>query len=155
LPQTSQDEVGQLIAGFNQLLTTLAKRDADLQDSRQHLQVVAQRLVEAQEIAHLGSWTLDLVTDTLLWSDEVYRIFEFDAQQFEPTYAAFVGTIHPDDRAAVDQAYTQSLLTRSSYQIEHRLQLPDGRIKWVQERCQSEFDASGRALRSVGTVQDL
>ena len=155
LPQTGNDEIGQLIAAFNQLLATLSQREHDLRDSQQQVQVVAQRLLDAQEIAHLGSWTLDLVTGVLLWSDEIYRIFELDQQHFEPTYAAFVAAIHPQDRSAVDQAYTQSLVSRSPYQIEHRLRMPDGRIKWVQERCQSEFDASNRALRSVGTVQDI
>ena len=155
LPQTSDDEIGQLIAAFNQLLANLSVRESDLRDSREQVQVAVQRLLEAQQIAHLGSWTLDLTTGSLVWSDEIYRIFELDPQKFEPSYAAFVDAIHPDDRVAVDQEYTRSLVTRSAYLIEHRLQMPDARIKWVQERCHTEFDASGRALRSVGTVQDI
>jgi len=63
--------------------------------------------------------------------------------------------IHPDDRDKVNQAYTQSLEDRQPYDVVHRLKLADGRIKWVHEHCTSEFDASGKPLRSVGAVQDI
>jgi len=113
------------------------------------------RLAEAQRMAHLGHWELDLVANRLKWSDEIYRIFEIDPQQFGATYEAFLDSIHPDDREAVNQAYTDSLRDRAAYQIEHRLQMKDGRIKYVLEKCETTFDADGKPLRSLGTVQDV
>jgi PAS domain S-box-containing protein len=113
------------------------------------------RLAEAQRIARVGSWELDLVNNVLVWSDEIFRLFEVDQRQFGATYEAFLDAIHPDDRAAVNQAYTDSLTSREPYEITHRLLMPDGRIKWVQERCTSDFDDQGRPLRSQGTVQDI
>ncbi|HEU0233805.1 MAG TPA: EAL domain-containing protein [Gallionella sp.] len=112
-------------------------------------------LNEAQRLGHLGSWELNLVSGELRWTDEVYRIFELDPAQFSPSYENFLNAIHPDDRDRINQAYTQSLTDRSPYDIEHRLLFSDGRIKWVQEHCSSEFDASGKPLRSVGAVQDI
>ncbi len=148
LPIESQDEIGQLIGGFNRLLEILAQREAALRTS-------TDRLNEAQRISHIGSWTLDLESGKLDWSDEIYRLFALDPAHFEATYEAFLNAIHPADREAVNRAYTASLESRAPYEITHRLLMPDGSIKWVVERCNSEFDASGKPLRSVGTVQDI
>jgi diguanylate cyclase (GGDEF)-like protein/PAS domain S-box-containing protein len=112
-------------------------------------------LNEAQRLGQLGSWELDLVSGELRWSDEIYRIFELDPAQFSPSYENFLNRIYPDDRDKVNQAYTQSLEDRQHYDITHRLRLPDGRIKWVREHCTSEFDVSGKPLRSMGAVQDI
>lgn len=115
----------------------------------------ARRLIEAQRIARIGHWALDLEVNRLQWSDEIYRIFEIDPARFAASYEAFLALIHPDDRDKVTKAYTDSLKTRQPYRIEHRLLLPDGRVKYLLEQCETEFDASGRALRSLGTVQDI
>ncbi len=66
-----------------------------------------QRLKRSQEIAHLGSWELDLATNHLSWSDEVYRIFGLEPQEFAATYEAFLEAVYPDDRNAVDEAVLQ------------------------------------------------
>ena len=113
------------------------------------------RLHDAQRIAQVGSWELDLATNRLLWSDEIFRIFEIDPTRFRATYEGFLNTIHPDDRAAVKSAYEASLIHRQPYAIEHRLMFPDGRIKFVHEQCETSFDTAGRPLRSTGTVQDI
>lgn len=113
------------------------------------------RLREAQAIAHVGDWELDLVGTRLAWSDETYRIFEADPASFQATYRAFLAGIHPDDRARVDQAYRASIAGRTPYSVEHRLLLKGGRIKHVLERGRTDYDAAGRPVRSVGTVLDL
>lgn len=112
-------------------------------------------LNEAQHLAQIGSWELDLTRDRLLWSAETYRIFEVDPAAFGSTYAAFLDTVHPDDRDFVDQAYTGSLNSYQPYDIVHRLLMPDGRVKYVNERCETQFTAAGQPLHSLGTVQDI
>jgi diguanylate cyclase (GGDEF)-like protein/PAS domain S-box-containing protein len=113
------------------------------------------RLNEAQRIAQVGSWELDLSSGKLTWSDEIFRLFEIDKTAFCATYEAFLEAVHPEDRERVDQTYTHSLATRTPYEITHRLRMPDGRIKWVNERCETRYDAQGKALLSTGTVQDI
>jgi diguanylate cyclase (GGDEF)-like protein/PAS domain S-box-containing protein len=115
----------------------------------------AQRLNEAQRIAQVGSWELDLASGKLTWSDETFRIFEIDQASFGASYETFLDAIHPEDREQVNQAYTDSLATRTPYEITHRLRMPDGRIKWVNERCETLYDEQGKALYSTGTVQDI
>lgn len=112
-------------------------------------------LDEAQRLGQLGSWELDLVKGALYWSAEIYRIFELDPADFQPSYENFLKAIHPEDRDKVNQAYSQSLIDKQSYDVEHRLLMPDGRIKWVHEHCTSDFDEAGKPLRSVGAVQDV
>jgi len=121
----------------------------------QALRTSEERLNEAQRIAQVGSWELDLVANKLTWSDEIFRIFEIDKTKFGATYEAFLNAIHPEDLKAVNAAYTGSLVTRKPYDITHRLRMADGRIKYVHERCESEFDAEDKPLRSMGTVQDI
>jgi PAS domain S-box-containing protein len=114
-------------------------------------------LEKAQEVAHLGSWELDLVHNRLSWSDEVYRIFGLKPQEFSATYEAFLERVYPDDRQKVDDAYGGSLRENSdSYEIEHRVVRKDtGKVRVVNERCEHLRDATGKITRSVGTVQDI
>lgn len=130
----------------------------DITARRRHeeaLRASTERLNEAQRIAKVGNWELDLASGKLSWSDEIFRIFEIDQARFDATYEAFLNAIHPEDREGVNAAYTDSLETRTPYDISHRLLMADGRVKYVREHCESEFDAAGKPLRSVGTVQDI
>ncbi|MBF0245563.1 MAG: PAS domain S-box protein, partial [Planctomycetes bacterium] len=113
------------------------------------------QLQAAQRMAKIGNWELNLTDNTLTWSEEVFRIFEIEQSRFGATYEAFLNAIHPEDRASVNEAYTESLRTRTPYKIDHRLLMKDGRIKHVLEHCESEFGAGGQPLISRGTVQDI
>ena len=128
---------------------------AEIRRNEEELRQSEARLNEAQHTAHLGSWELDLSTGHLHWSDEIFRLFEIDKTRFVATYEGFLNATHPDDRDTVNRAYTESLVTRQPYDITHRLRMTDGRIKWVHERCFTEFGADGKPLRSRGTVQDI
>lgn len=112
-------------------------------------------LNEAQRLAHLGDWDLDLAGNVLTWSDEIYRIFEIDPHEFGASYDAFLNAIHPDDRELVNRAYTDSVKSRTPYNIVHRLLMKNGEVKYVNERCETFYDAEGKPLRSIGTVHDI
>jgi PAS domain S-box-containing protein len=114
-----------------------------------------QQLREAQRIAQLGHWELDLPSGHLEWSDEVFRIFEVDPARCGASYEVFRATVHPDDREAVDRAYRESVQSRSDFAITHRLRLSDGRIKHVRAQGRSYYADDGTPLRSVGTVRDV
>lgn len=112
-------------------------------------------LREAQDIARMGRWDLDLLSGQLVWSDGIFTIFEVRRAEFAASYQAFLAFVHPDDRAMVDQTYRDSVAQKTSYDIEHRLLMPDGRVKWVCEIGRTTYDAAGAPVRSVGTVQDI
>ena len=114
-------------------------------------------MTRAQEIAYLGSWELDLVNNRLSWSDEVYRIFGLEPQEFGATYDAFLEAVHPDDRAAVDAAYSGSLREgKDTYEIEHRVvRRSNGEVRIVHEKCEHVRDETGRIIKSIGMVHDV
>ncbi len=130
----------------------------DMTDRKQIEEALRRRdrqLVEAERIGQMGSWELDLLTNRFEWSDEIFRILEIDPTRFGASYKTFLNLVHPDDRQAVDQAYTNSVRNPLPYQITHRLLLADGRVKWLDERGETFYDDDGRALRSVGSVLDI
>ncbi len=140
------------------LLGWLAWKTRDITEHKraeEELRTSEARLNEAQRLAHLGSWELDLTRDALFWSDEIYRIFEIDSVHFGASYEAFLNLVHPEDRATVNAAYLDSVKSKTPYEITHRLLMSDGRIKYVHERCETFYDDNGVPLRSIGTVQDV
>jgi diguanylate cyclase (GGDEF)-like protein/PAS domain S-box-containing protein len=127
----------------------------DYVENKLEIEKQLQSMREAQELANIGHWELDLIENNLYWSDEVYRIFGLNPQEFEATYEAFLDRIHPDDREMVNNAYSTSVANRTSYHIVHRVLTIDGKIKYVEERCLHDFDSSGNVKRSIGTVHDI
>ncbi len=114
-----------------------------------------QELRESQAVAKVGSWTTDLLTMSVTWSRETHHIFGTDPEDFAPTHAGFLDLVHPDDRVAVNAAFLGSLETPEPQEIEHRVVVTGRRPKFVKERWQTFFDAEGRAMRAVGTCQDI
>ena len=121
---------------------------------RRQLRQERARLLEAQRVAKIGSWETDLATMSGVWSDETFRIHEMEPRP-GMTYAAFLEKVHPDDRARVDADLQASLSSAEPAESRHRLVLPGGRIKILEERWQVVFDESGTAVRVSGTCQDI
>jgi PAS domain S-box-containing protein len=154
-----QDELATLGREFNDMLVQIQARDTALAQHRAQLeQEVARRtasLTEAQHIAHLGSWEWDIVHDTLIWSDETYRIFGLTPQQFDATYEAFMQVVHPDDRQRVEEGGRQAIEQGQAYSQDHRILLPGGTVRHVHEQGEATLKEGGRATRMAGTVQDI
>jgi len=113
------------------------------------------RLKIAQQIGKMGNWVFDLSENIFWWSDETYRIFELDVGE-GIDFETFFSHIHPDDQRHVQDAQTS--LTRQDnpcWSIEYRLVTPSGRVKFVREEIRAFFDASGKVVRRIGTVQDI
>lgn len=114
------------------------------------------RLREAERLAKIGSWELDLINNDLVWSDEIYRIFDTTPQSFGATYDAFLGFIHPEDRDFVNDSYLKSVKNKEPYgPITHRLVMKNGTVKFVEERGNTVYDENGTPLRSYGICQDI
>ena len=123
--------------------------------SERALKESQQSLAHAQSIAHIGNWDWNILTNELQWTDEIYRIFGLEPQQFGATYEAFVDRIHPDDRDNVNEAVMWAVEDKKDYYVEHRVVRPDGETRIVTERGEVYRDEKGRPLRMVGVVQDV
>ncbi len=113
------------------------------------------RLREAQHIAHLGNWDLNVIENTLRWSDEVFRIFGLNPQSFGATYEAFISSVHPDDAQMVKDAVDAALSGKKPYSINHRIVLPNNQTRYVHETADVQYDSVGAPVRMFGTVQDI
>ena len=127
----------------------------DRWNAEERLRESEARLVRAQAVAKIGSWETDLSTMEVAWSSESYRIFEVSLDQRRMTHQKFLEHLHPNDRAAVDEAFCRSLDHCSPCEIVHRIVLPDGRIKFLDEHWQTQPDGLGRPVRVVGTCKDI
>lgn len=154
----SHDEIGTLAHGFNSMLAQIQSRDGELKRYREHLEeeiaLRTDRLTEAHRIAHLGNWEWDILNNTLSWSDEIYRIFGFTPQQFEPTYESFMQSVHPEDRQSIETAIREAF-EGNPYSIDHRILLPDGTIRHVHEHGKLIRNEEDQPIKMLGTVQDI
>ena len=146
-----EERTAELSVANESLLAEIEERKATVRALRK----VRDSLAEAQRIAHLGNWDWDIVNDKLYWSDEIYRIFGLNPQEFGATYEAFMRSVHPDNREHVQQAVDRALREREPYSIDHRIVLPDGTERMVHEQGEVTFDEDGKPVRMMGTVQDI
>ncbi|MFO0794474.1 MAG: EAL domain-containing protein [Candidatus Brocadiaceae bacterium] len=114
-----------------------------------------ENLINAQRIAHLGSWEWDVVKNESFYSDETYRIFGLKPQQESLTYERLHEFIHPDDREFVRNSVTAALSCGNAYSIDYRIVRPDGSECIVHAEAEVVFNKDGKPLRMVGTVQDI
>jgi len=119
------------------------------------LQRSEKNLAEAQGIAHLGSWELDIASGEWSWSDEIYNIFEIDPAELTPSYEATLEFVHPDDREKMDTVFKGLTESEEEFSIEHRLLLQGDKLKYVRGRGKAIYDEQSRSLRAMGTLQDV
>ncbi len=113
------------------------------------------RLVEAQELAQIGSWEWEVLTDTVTWSSELYRIYGLSPDEHEPTFAGYIERVHADDRERVQTAVGTALASEDRFAFDERIVRPDGTIRTLASRGQVHRDAEGRPLRMIGICRDV
>ncbi|MDH5366827.1 MAG: PAS domain S-box protein [Cyclobacteriaceae bacterium] len=112
-------------------------------------------LNKAQEIGDMGSWVWNIETGHIAWSDQIYRIFGFQPQEFDASYEAFLQFVHPEDLDIVVTGVDLALKKEKQYDVEHRVVWEDGTIRIVNERGEVFFDDTGKASKMIGTVKDI
>ena len=126
----------------------VGERIADLARTRM-------RLVEAQELSHIGSWEWDVRTDSVTWSQELYRIFGLEPADHAATFAGHLERVHPDDRERFEEELRAALAAGDTFGFDERIVRPDGTVRVLASRGQVHRDAAGRPLRLAGVCQDV
>jgi len=141
------DEQGHLVrvAGIAEDVTERKEAEKKIRQQQYYLE-------KAQELGRIGTWELDLRSNTLLWTDENCRIFGVPPGSVV-TYEIFISKVHPDDRQFVDREW-QAAVKGKPYDIEHRV-LIDGVTTWVREKAEVTFDDHGVAISAIGFTQDI
>ncbi|WNZ25591.1 PAS domain-containing protein [Leptolyngbya sp. NK1-12] len=134
----------QAVQGYYALITDISDRKAS-----------ETKLLQAQRVAHVGSWEFDLATQKITWSEELFRIFGLDPTQPEPTYAEYVQLLHPDERSLMQTIIEQAISNGTPYEIEHRIIRPDGLIRDLLGRGEVVRDSHGQVIQLFGTAMDI
>ncbi len=113
------------------------------------------RLAEAQRVAHIGSWELDAHTAALVFSEEMFHLFELDPAAGMPAHEVILARYHPDDVAAHTALVARSLADFASFETDIRIVRQSGDIRWVHIIGKPVLDDSGSLLRLVGTMMDV
>ena len=143
-------------------ITERKQAEEDLRNSERQQQRIAKqleteraRLIEAQAVAKVGSWEIDLPNLEITWSEQTHRIFETEPSHFRPRRPDFVKLIHPEDRAKVDAVFEASLERGAPSTVEYRIVMADGRVKLLEEHWKVFHNEQGSPVRLVGTCRDI
>jgi PAS domain S-box-containing protein len=145
-----KDGAGRVV-GSSRILRDITERkqtEAALRESEK-------RLAQAQEIAHLGSWEWDIHSDTVFWSDELFRIFGLEPGGGAGTYQDFLALVQADDREMVASIIAETMVSGVPFASQHRIVRADGSVRVLQARGEVALDEAGRPVRLRGTAQDV
>src|SRR6266404_4154776 len=109
----------------------------------------------AQRAGRIGNWNLDLRSGRLVWSDETCELFGITPAEFAGTFEHFYSFILDEDLPACDAAHARVSPSDSLLEAEYRIRRPDGAVRWMYERGNVEFDATGTPIGRVGIVMDI
>lgn len=123
--------------------------------AREHLARNNEALAEAQQLAGVGSWDWDIATNAVIWSEQQYRLFARDPNDFRPDYAAYMSHLAPDERTRVELLVQRALEGTSDYEVEHEVIRGDGQRRIFLEQGRVLRDAGGRPVRMLGTTRDV
>lgn len=113
------------------------------------------RLVEAQRIARLGNWEWIVEGDRLIWSEETYRIFGIQRENFDGILESLYDRIHHEDRGIFKRSIEATLQEGKPLSIDHRIVLPGGSERFVHQQAEAISDVNGKGTRITGTIQDI
>ena len=119
------------------------------------IQQSQRQLQEAQRLAHVGNWELDAATETITWSEELFRIFGLELAAFAPNIAEQVAQIHPEDLELWQTQVQRGLATGIPFDFDFRLYRPDGILRHVNALGKAETDVNGKVVKLFGTVIDI
>lgn len=135
--------------------TAIVRDVTERRRAEERLRERERQLVAAQQVAHIGSWEWDIEPNDVSWSDELYRIYGLQPQEFSATYQAFLDRIHPFDRDFVMDVISNALWDHLPFVFEHRIVRLDGEIRTLQGRGEVIEDDQGRAVKMFGIAQDI
>jgi PAS domain S-box-containing protein len=149
-----------LIAAQRNTAESLRRSRADLRDKVRDLERLNAALrtseaylAEAQKLSHTGSFRWNVSSGEVLWSEESYRIFEYD-RVTGVTMEIVLNRVHPEDVAVVRQVINRAMAHKEAFDFEHRLLMPDGSVKYLNVVAHALIDRPGE-LQLIGAVMDI
>jgi len=147
----SRFDLGKLKKSEAALLGMLDEQEVSAREQRQRVE----NLTVAQAVGKVGSWQTGTTTLEIQWSTQTHRIFETSPESFVPTRVGMMAFVHSEDRDALNESLLESFRHRAPCWHQHRIVMPDGRVKFIEQRWQAFGEDGDRPLRAVGIFQDI
>jgi PAS domain S-box-containing protein len=148
------EPTGSFLEAVTQIGTQLG-RVVERRRAERRIRESEQQLLEAQQIAHLGSWQWDIPANHVYWSDEMYRIYGLAPQSVEITFEGFLERVYPDDRERISTLIMAAYQGSHPFDFEHRIVRPDGAIRTLHAQGRVILDEAGRPIKMVGIGHDI
>ncbi len=145
--RTSDGGTGGIVI-FSEDITDRKRAEAALKKSEERLRL-------ALDAAKAGAWEWDLGTNRNFWSDELWALYGLEPYSCEPSYEAWLETVHHDDRAAVEQAVQETSSTGAELNAEWRVLDPKNGERWLMARGRPVYNDQGQAVSYIGIVMDI
>src|SRR5438270_4416431 len=151
LDQSVAQRTSQLLAANEELEKEIAERKR----AEEKLRGSEAFLAEGQRISHTGSWSWNVPSGRLAWSEEHFRIFGIDPETTELSLELFLEAVHPEDRSLIERSLDQAVRKKSGFDMEFRIALADGSFKHVQGVGRPVLGQAGEVNHYVGTTVDI
>jgi len=145
-----RDDAGQVVA-----VTGVARDVTERQRAEEELRLRTAQLLEAQRVAGIGSWEIDLESRELWWSDELYRLHGIAKEDFKPSLACATAFVHSPDQPVVREAVESQLRDPRSQSLDYRIVRSDGAVRWMHATATVAAAGHGRPQRLIGTSRDV
>ena len=152
--RNTKDELVLLAISFNKMTTSLQKTISERDLALEKLEIRANQLSEAQELAHIGSWEFDISTELMTATDEFYRIYGLEIGS-TLTVETLISLLHPSDFDSVFNQLDKTFIHHELFFLDHKIIIPTGEIREVSQRGLPILDDNGGLIKVIGTTQDI
>ncbi len=131
------------------------KTQRKLEITARNLAISEKRFLEAQQLAHFGNFEVDLVNNSMVWTEEIFKILDFIPNSIKPSLSDYLSYCHFEDRKMVEEFFDDAAKDGQRHSIEHRLLLNGHTVKYVQLHAKIFYDEYAEKLLLVGGMQDI
>ncbi len=130
------------------------KTQAKLQETADKLSITEKRRLEAQNIAKFASWEMDIVSNVMSWTEEMFRIFGVQPNSFQPSLSDYLDFVHVEDRDEVEDFFAEVIKTGQHNRLEHRILISNRIVKHLTIQAQVKYDELTNKIILIGSIQD-
>lgn len=130
------------------------KTQAKLQETADKLSITEKRRLEAQNIAKFASWEMDIVSNVMSWTEEMFRIFGVQPNSFQPSLSDYLDFVHVEDRDEVEDFFAEVIKTGQHNRLEHRILISNRIVKHLTIQAQVKYDEMTNKIILIGSIQD-
>jgi len=130
------------------------KTQAKLQQHAKELSITEKRRIEAQNMAKFANWEMDIVSNAMSWTEEMFRIFGVQPNSFQPSLSDYLDFVHVEDREKVEDFFAEVIKTGQLNRLEHRILLNNRLLKHLTIQARVNYDEFTNKIILIGSIQD-